>query len=245
MSGKTRSLTGRWLPHVAALALIALTVSLGNWQMRRAAEKAQVQAQIDRALAAEPVAVGPTARLTEQSVGTRVAVTGRWLNEHTVFIDNRTWRGRAGFHVLTPIRIVDSNQFAVVLRGWVASDPARRSRLPALPEGGAAVSLTAWVEADLAQTLELARSPVPGPDDRLWQSASLARFANWSGLPIAPVLLRQTSAEVDDGLVRDWPVPGAGAAKHHGYAAQWYALALLTAGLWLVLTIRQRNKTSR
>jgi cytochrome oxidase assembly protein ShyY1 len=45
--------------------------------------------------------------------------------------------------------------------------------------------------------------------------------------------------------VRDWPVPGAGVAKHHGYAAQWYALALLTAGLWLVLTIRQRNKTSR
>ena len=245
MSGKTRFLTGRWLPHAVALALIALTVSLGNWQMRRAAEKAQVQAQIDRALAAEPVAVGPTARLTEQSVGTRVAVTGRWLNEHTVFIDNRTWRGRAGFHVLTPIRIDRSDQFALVLRGWAASDPAQRSRLPVLPSGPDPVSLTAWVEADLAQTLQLARSPAPGPDDRLWQSASLARFATWSGLPIAPVLLRQTSGQVDDGLVRDWPVPGAGVAKHHGYAAQWYALALLTAGLWLALTIRQRIKKTR
>jgi len=245
MSLKTRSRPGQWLPHLAAIALIALTVSLGNWQMRRAAEKAQVQAQIDRALAAEPVVLGPTARLSEQSVGTRVALTGRWLNEHTVFIDNRTWRGRAGFHVLTPIRIDRGDQIALVLRGWVASDPSQRTRLPVLPEGGDLVGLTAWVEVDLAQTLELARSPVPGPDDRLWQNASLARFATWSGLPIAPVLLRQTGAQVDDGLVRDWPVPGAGVAKHHGYAAQWYALALLTAGLWLVLTIRQRNKTSR
>ena len=41
------------LPLLAGLALLALTVSLGNWQLRRAEEKTALQARIE-ALAARP-----------------------------------------------------------------------------------------------------------------------------------------------------------------------------------------------
>ncbi len=242
MSLKTHSRLWRWLPTLAAMAVIALTVSLGNWQMRRAAEKAELQARIDAALAAAPVRIGHNHLLDVTSIGHRVTLSGQWLNQHTVFVDNRTWRGRAGFHVLTPIKIQGDRQIALVLRGWVASDPAERTRLPVLPTTDDPVSLMAWVEADLAQSLELSRSNTPGPADRIWQNASLEGFGRWSGLELAPVLLRQTDAATGDGLVRDWPVPGAGVDRHHGYAAQWYALAALTAGLWLALTIRQRTR---
>ena len=37
----------------------------------------------------------------------------------------------------------------------------------------------------------------------------------------------------DDGLLRDWPAPDFGIETHRIYMVQWYAFALLAAGLWL------------
>ena len=257
------------LPALAAILVITTTVSLGNWQMRRAAEKAQLQAQIDSALAAEPVAIGMGRALGPEQVGSRVVLRGRWLDHYAVYIDNRTWRGRAGFHLLTPVKIEGSDQIALVLRGWLPGDPANRSNVPVLPVTPSVVSIEARVEPDLPQALELTRAAPPGPADRLWQNASIASVAVWSGLALAPVLLRQT-AEGGAGpaphqpaagvaeplahqpgvggagqLVRDWPAPGAGTDKHRAYAVQWYALAGLTAVLWMGLTLRhlRRNRT--
>jgi len=242
------------VPALAAILVIATTVSLGNWQMRRAAEKVQLQAVIDAALAAEPIAIGEGRALGPEQIGGRVVLRGRWLDQHAVYIDNRTWRGRAGFHLITPVRIEGTDQVALVLRGWLPGDPANRSNLPALPVNPSVVLIEARVEPDLPQALELARSAPPGPADRLWQNASIASVAAWSGLALAPVLLRQT-AEGGAGqathqpggsgagtLVRDWPAPGAGTDKHRAYAVQWYALAGLTAVLWLGLTLRQLRR---
>lgn len=264
--------TRKWaqmVPALAAILVITTTVSLGNWQIRRAAEKAQLQATIDAALAAEPIAIGIGQTLGSEQIGSRVVLRGRWLDQHAVFIDNRTWRGRAGFHLLTPVKIEGSGQIALVLRGWLPGDPANRSNLPALPVTPSVVTIEARVESDLPRALELARSAPPGPGDRLWQNASIASVAAWSGLALAPVLLRQTDersadehaagpgesgADTPTGepsrggagtLVRDWPIPGAGTEKHRAYAVQWYALAGLTALLWLGLSLRQlkRNRT--
>jgi cytochrome oxidase assembly protein ShyY1 len=230
----------RLTPALAAIVVIAVTVSLGNWQMRRAAEKQLLQDRIDAALAAEPVSVGAQRPLVAEQVGGRVIVRGRWLDQYTLFVDNRTVRGRAGVHMLTPIKIEGVDQTALVLRGWLPSDPANRSKPPSPPVTSNAVSIEARVEKDLQQALELARSAPPGPEDRLWQNASIASVSAWSGLSLAPVLLRQIGQDDADGLVRDWPTPGAGVDKHHAYALQWYALAVLTAGLWVALGFKRR-----
>ena len=49
--------------------------------------------------------------------------------------------------------------------------------------------------------------------------------------PLLPVVVEQTSAG-EDGLVRRWPAPGAGADKHRIYMVQWYTFAALAAGLY-------------
>ncbi|HRO60757.1 MAG TPA: SURF1 family cytochrome oxidase biogenesis protein, partial [Burkholderiaceae bacterium] len=116
-----------------------------------------------------------------------------------------------------------------------------RTRIPGLPVPGTVVELTGIAQQDLAQVLELKRLPPPEPSQRIWQNLSLAGYADWSGLRLQPLLLRQTepvrlvgSAGVpfDDGLVRDWPQPGLDVDKHRGYAFQWYAMAVATAALW-------------
>jgi len=232
----------RVIPNLAALALIILTVSLGNWQMRRAAEKEQAQQRLDQAAAAPPIVLGSGRMLGPDDLNRRVSLVGEWLSAHTVFVDNRTWRGQAGFHVVSPVKIESSGQVVLVLRGWVRGDPARRNRLPDLGVGAERVRIEARVEADFPQALELSSAPAPGPADRLWQNINRARFEAWSGMAVAPVIMRQTASEPDDQLIREWVLPGSGVDKHRAYAAQWYGLALLVAGLWIGLTVRRKSR---
>jgi len=94
------------------------------------------------------------------------------------------------------------------------------------------VEVEGWIEPELAKALELGTTAAgEGP---VWQNFDHDRFERLLGAPLLPFVLRQNALRgaPDDGLMRVWPVPGDGVAKHHGYAFQWYALAALVAGLW-------------
>lgn len=239
------------VPTLAALVLAAVAVSAGNWQMRRAGEKRALHALHEAADRNPPVQLSGADIDPATLVGRRIIVHGAFVPRWTVFVDNRTHKGIAGFHVLSPLRITGSDRHVLVLRGWVARDPRDRMRLPALDTPSGDVEVEGRAERDLERVLELGSSALPGPQDRLWQNADLAAFAQWSGLAMQPLLLRQTSAprigqaERDDGLVREWPEPGSGVDKHLGYAFQWYALAVLVAGLWVRFVVFGRRGGER
>ena len=254
------------IPTLAAVAVVALTVSLGNWQLRRADDKAQLQLQRDQALARAPLPIGTALLDAAATDGQRVSVEGRFDEPHTVFLDNRTRQGVAGFHVLTPMRIEadpsagDTVRYVLVLRGWIARDIAERTRLPPLRTPTGLQRIEGLAIVDLPQPIVLgASAPEGGAADpsaaglsagkgagkeasaRIWQHLSMPDYARWSGLPMQPVLVRQT-VELDDGLARDWVQPASGVDRHRGYAVQWYAMAAVTAGLWLWLTLRGRRQ---
>lgn len=223
------------VPTIAAAAAVAVTASLGIWQLDRAAEKAELARQREQAESSAPVALHP-GMSPGQVEGSRVAATGTLIAERTVFIDNRTRNGVAGFHVVTPLKLSGGDAHVLVLRGWIASDPADRQRLPAVPTPAGEVTIEGLAQADLAQTFALGQEAEPGPGDRLWQRASIAKFRRWTGLGLEPVIVRQLSV-LPDGLARDWVEPGTGIDKHRGYAAQWFAMSLATVVAWLWLGV--------
>jgi len=226
-------------PTLAALAVVVLTVSLGNWQLRRADEKRALQAQRDAADRDAPIDVSAQGNDAVALDGRRVRVRGRFVSEFDVFIDNRTHRGVAGFHVLSPLRLAGSDMHVLVLRGWVASDPRERWRVPRVPAPEGEVEVEGIAQRELARTLELGRTPEPGPDDRIWLNVDLDRYRRWSGLAVQQPVVREltpartSDGDFGDGLVRDWPHPGGDVEKHVAYAFQWYSMAALAAGLWI------------
>jgi surfeit locus 1 family protein len=241
----------RWPAHLFAAAVIVLTVGLGLWQWQRAEQKAMAQADRDQALAAAPrlldAAVIETARadagIAVRLDGTRVRVRGRFVPEHTILLDNRTRGGIAGFHVLAPMRVDGTAASVLVLRGWIAADRRDRMKLPA------PVTPTGVVEVEGLAVRELQQPLVLGGDTgtepaRLWQHFDAARFERWAGTPVAPLLVRQTvEPAFVDGLARDWNQPGVGVDRHRGYALQWFTMALVAAGGWIVLALRGRRQS--
>ena len=70
------------------------------------------------------------------------------------------------------------------------------------------------------------------------QNLDLDAFASETALPLLPWLLVQLdeppgAPAMGDGLARQWPEPTADVHTHYGYAAQWFALAVLAAALLL------------
>jgi len=219
----------------AALVGIAATVSLGNWQLRRAAEKVAIEQSWDAAAHLPPRELHGTADLATVAghLPQRVRVQGRFEHDRTIWLDNRALEGRAGFLVVTPLRVQGSQAWVLVNRGWAPRDPAERTRLPpvARPEGEVVVEGLAL--AGVPRVFQFTSADV-GP---IRQNLDLDEMRAEIGAPVAEFVLQQSSA-TDDGLDRRWIAPATGVDRHRGYAFQWFSLTALLAVIVLGLSWR-------
>jgi surfeit locus 1 family protein len=223
---------------VAAAASIAITVSLGNWQLRRAAEKRELQQIWDRAASASPLPVtgAGIAEIGDQ-LPRRVLLRGRYLFEHEVWLDNRQMDGQSGLMLITPLRLADG-AMVLVNRGFAPRDPRDRTRLPAVGRPPGEVTVEGLAMEQAARVLQIGENAPPndrGP--RLWQNLDFDAFERASGLVVARWIVQQIGDD-DDGLRRNWPRLSAGVDKHRGYALQWYSLAALIAILTVYFGVR-------
>lgn len=198
-----------WAAALAALGCAAF-VALGHWQAGRAQEK--------RALAQN---------------AQKVVVTGEFLPQHTVLLDNKLRHGRAGYEVITPLRLTNSKDHLLVNRGWVAAMP-RRDELPQFGTPAGEVRIEGIALQRLPQALSLGK-PQKGS---VRQNLDIAQFAAETGLALRPSVVQQ-HAGPQDGLARDWPAADAGVLKHESYSLQWYSFAVLAIVLFIVLSFRR------
>ncbi|MGH6623987.1 MAG: SURF1 family protein, partial [Burkholderiaceae bacterium] len=210
----------RSLPWLAAVAVIALAVSLGNWQLRRADEKQSLQSQYDAAEAAAPAPLGSASDLAAlpSHLPKRVLLNGEFVDSATVYIDNRMVDGVAGFQVVSAMRIAPDAPLVLIDRGWAARDAGDRTRLPLVKSVSGPVRIEGLAVALLPRTLELG-----GATDAslgIWQNLDYERFEKASGQTVARIVVQQTAGSAD-GLRRDRPRLDARVDRHRGYAVQW------------------------
>lgn len=162
-----------------------------------------------------------------------VAARGRFVTEHTVFLDNRLRRGRPGYEVVTPLLLSGSDSHVLVDRGWIASPPSR-SALPTIRTPAGELEVGGIALDRLPHALETGAAP----QGNVRQNLDVAAFAAETKLKLEPVVIEQHS-EAPDGLSRDWPRPDFGIDKHESYSLQWYSFAALAIVLFLVLSMRR------
>jgi surfeit locus 1 family protein len=247
----------QWLIFIVAIACMGITASLGVWQLRRAAYKEQLAEAIsnkntqvagtNKALNA----IDLVALKQNDWLHRRVQLQGRWLHEHTVFLDNRPMQvarsQRVGFYVATPFAIEGGNRVIWVQRGWIARDFQDRSRLPTLPESSDLIIIQGRLVSQISRVYEM-KSVAPNPPgtgvSRIWQNLPVIHFDSKVMLPMA---MLQTAPDLgNDPLLREWPAADTGVAKHYGYAFQWFALSalILVLYVWFQLISPRSKRTA-
>lgn len=222
------------------VAIECLLLWLGFWQLRRAAEKELMLARSNQAVFID-------AESLSAKDGDLIRLTGKFDSHHQFLLDNQTVEGISGYDVVTPFYSDFVPRIYFVNRGWVSGGNDRES-LPVVPPPTGSLTLT-------VRAYEPDKTPFRLSDNQFPTGAWPKRIQYFSsdflkqqlgeraaGHVVFPQELRLEEGE-NGVLTRHWR--GANImppAKHYGYAAQWFLMAI-TLPILCFLFIRKSGRS--
>ena len=235
-----RRFAPRLVPTLAAAVLVPLFICAGQWQWNKAAAKADWQAQRAAQQAQPALPIPPTVADAQTFRHRTVVARGHYEAQRQILIDNRIYRGQAGYHVLTPLRVEGSDTRLLVNRGWIPA-PAERSQLPQLTTPGASVEVRGTASVPSQRVFLLAAEPASTRTawPSVWQNIDLAAYARAAGFTVQPIVIELDAQSAAGGFVREWQPADDRRARNLAYAFQWWGFAVTTAVLWLVVNYRR------
>lgn len=225
---------------VLLFALALAFGALGNWQLQRKAEKEALFEQFESA-----PSMGIAQAVEQGRRFARVEDWGRFDTERHILLDNRTFNGRAGVHVLTPFTLGDGRT-VLVNRGWLPMPPDRSS-LPEVPTDGAPQTIRGRLNIVRTEGPRLggADRPEPGNWPQLMTYLDPEPLSNLLETPLPPWLVQLDADQANGFEGREWKAAVMPPATHGAYALQWFALAAAAVIIWVTLAYRRPRKTQQ
>lgn len=236
MAEPRRGWGGPRVTFFLVLSGVAILVALGTWQVERRAWKADLIATMEARLAMAPLPIEALLAGNEPVDFRPVRASGTFRHDRELYLAARSYQGRLGYHVVTPLVLGDGQTTVLVDRGWVPVD----HRAPATRTSGQLPGVVSVVGIARQPAKPGAFTPDNRPDQNLWYWADLAAMGGHAGAPrVAPILIEAGPGSDPGGL----PIGGQTRVNlpndHLHYAITWYALALALAVIYLVS--RRRN----
>ena len=224
-AGKPGNITVRKrLSSLLALLVLAFVaavcISLGFWQLDRAAQRDALHQQIEHGRQQPALSVSADTPTSELQPWRPATIEGRWANEYTVLLQNRNLDGRPGYWVATPLLLTHSpSQSAgtttetpapavLVLRGWLPRDMQAEAGVPDVLSEEGIFQVSGELHTHVPRIFELwdwaggASSQLPAllPQGEgglpQVQNLDLGEYAQATGLKLMPTVLAQTSESV-------------------------------------------------
>lgn len=223
-----------WRMTVFTVLMLPVVVSLGIWQLQRAALKHGYEERYFDRMAEAP---RPMPRDLDDVEFLRVSLRGVYDPTRYFLVDNQIHQGRPGYWVVALFR-TDDGRMWLVNRGWVPA-PSLREDLPTVTIPVEPVRITGVLWPDTGLVPLLAEDPW-GPEwPKRVQRLDVARMASTSGAT-APVEVRLESTApgvlVAAALGHDFK-----AQTHEGYAAQWFGLGAVLVVGYIVFGFRRNE----
>jgi surfeit locus 1 family protein len=227
---------GRFRPGVkmtvAVVLLVPLTITLGFWQLHRAAEK--------RAIEAARLATYGTLPMDESHLDgageyTRFRLRGRFDGSRQFLVDNKIRHGVPGYLVMTPFETVGGKR-VLIDRGWIAA-PETRDNLPTSEPPTQLVSIVAmrWRDPTVPNT--------PDPWGDHWPKR--VQFMDVQRMAVAVGGALPMELRLDEGQ------PGSLAqlvegeemtpTRHIAYAVQWFGMAVVLVVAFVAFGLRRKE----
>ena len=203
-----------------------LFFSLGIWQIERGQAKTQIMSEFENKLTKDPLYLN-----TESKKWDRVSVSGKWENKKQLLIDNVIHQGIAGYKVLTPLRIDETNKLILVDRGWIKQNKFR-DQLPdiQIPDDFESVSGTLeQPELGLVLSDELISNNWP----KISQTKNVEVISKAYTEEIFPMilladpLLKNSLEYIKITPTNMTPI------KHYGYSSQWFLMFIVLCFMYI------------
>ncbi len=226
----------RWALLALVLALAAVAIRLGVWQLDRLSQR---RAHNTLELAARdlpPVDLGTGSPGDSALPGRRVTATGHFEPSDQLLLRNRAWHDAPGVHVVTAFVADGSGAVVWVLRGFAnAADAVHPAEVVAPTPGTVTIRGTL---AALPATVN-AGQPLASRGDTTWQrlDSAVAQRRRAGSLPAFVYL---EGDEAGPGRLPAVEPPPLGEGPHLSYAIQWFGIATAILAFGAVF-VRRRD----
>jgi surfeit locus 1 family protein len=234
-----------------SLAVSAVCVRLGFWQIGRWHEKQRLNAATAALLAAPVVTLGADPGPLEAVRGRRVAASGRFDERRQILLSGSAHDGAPGVEVVTPLVIAGDGTAAILVdRGWLYATDWINARPEDCPEPGP--------RRVVGIAGELPRTPAMRPGAPALRALRSDSIAVWSARGLVPdSLAPRFPYRLGGWVLRELPGPGVPQRPlrspqrpldewtHVSYAAQWFLFAAFALAGPLVIARTRRRSPGR
>lgn len=235
--------TPKLIPSLSAACLLALFVYLGLWQQHKGERLEADIAQREVRGKRDVAQMGRTLVDASTVLDSTLKVRGKYDGPSQFYLDNRQHKGQPGVHVITPLRIENSQTRVLVNRGWVGWG-ASRQVMPVIPVPSGPVEVSG-IAAMPSQKDFFMMPKHADAFPNLWARLDLKRYTEQTGFATQPVVIQLESEIPADAagppLIREWPAPPDKVGMHKGYAVQWFGMALALLVFYGVASFRRTN----
>ena len=221
--------------------MLPLMMSLGFWQLSRAADKiellAQLQGQYAPVQSLEDLRRLPSA----PELGARALLHGHFLPGFDLLLDNQPQAGQPGWVLLSPFQLAGGG-LVLTTRAWLPVRGYRDNFASTIPPLPASAQQPTALQVELWPPPPSNLSDAGGGDSwpKLVQKLDMAQIGSeFDGALAAQIAWSLTSP----GGQRLPQLPSAHLTpqKHYSYAVQWFALSLTLLVLYLWQMFRQAD----
>lgn len=220
--------------------LIPLFIALSIWQFGRMEFKNQVQKKQVQQAQTSPLSIGqiqntPTLRFSP------LKVSGHFINQYPILLDNQLYKGQAGYRVIMPFQVhnngTQEHPWILIDRGWIPS--INRNKLPDIKPVTQAITLTGIIN-DPPKPLRLKESM-----EHSMVFPKLVQYIAFNSLQqelhhkIFPFLLQLQNEEAPYAYQIIPITAGLPASKHLAYALQWLMMALAVLIYYLAINTKK------
>jgi surfeit locus 1 family protein len=203
-----------------------LFFSLGLWQIERGQAKTNLLDDFEKKILEKPSYINQKSQKWD-----RVYVEGKWDSSNQILIDNVIRRGIAGYKVLTPLRMKETDQLILVDRGWIKQNTFR-DQLPDIK--------LIQVDEVVSGILEIPELGLVLSDDlvskewpKISQTKNLGVIKNEYDENIFPmILLADPTLKNSLEYIKITPT-NMTPIKHYGYSAQWFLMLLVLCFMYV------------
>lgn len=228
-----------WLGLLIVMICVPGFIKLGLWQYGKAKQGESIQANQQQSETQPMLPLPLTIDHPESLNYKKVLVKGHYDTRYQILLDNQVEAGRAGFHVITPLKIDNSEQYVLINRGWIPGNDIH-SELPEFTTPAASVEIAGMVWTPGKKIFSLEKQTEKTAWHIVWQNMDLQRYRNIVPLKVLPIVIKLDPASAAGGFVRNWQLPAKKIATNLGYAYQWFGFAAATVLIYIFTSFKKR-----
>jgi len=214
---------------LATLAMLAVLVWLGTWQVQRLHWKTDLLARIDAQMAATPAPLPEKITDPDGWEYRRVSVTGSFDYTHEFLVQPRTQDGKTGYHMVVPFRRVSGGE-VLVNRGWISDDTMKKALRPAG---------TLKLEGVLQIPQKSYFTPDNAPAQKQWYWIDTAAMAKAAKIAAVPPLVMTVPPQKAGVYPAGYKLAANIPNDHKQYAIFWYGMTIVLLAIYFLSGLKK------